>query len=46
MKTYGTTRCNDCDQDITDKAQYFDNEEVYCENCNYRKGGNELPCKV
>jgi formylmethanofuran dehydrogenase subunit E len=36
--TYGTTRCNECDQDVTKIAQYYDKGKVYCCECNYRIG--------
>jgi len=41
--------CNDCGQDITEKIQVYVSEKryernkVYCQECNYRLGGQELP---
>lgn len=44
VKQYGTIKCKDCSQDLTNKAQYYeyvDKEKtkkvVYCELCNYRR---------
>lgn len=42
FKTYGTVRCKECDQDLTDKIQVYDyspdkkTRVVRCENCNWR----------
>lgn len=38
--TYGTVRCTQCSQDLTDKAQYYDynRKMVLCEEDNYRLG--------
>lgn len=35
-KSYGTTRCEKCTQDLTGKIQVFDNGHVWCEQCNYK----------
>lgn len=40
-KTYGTVRCDNCDQDLINKTQVYDYKDTaktirvaYCENCN------------
>ena len=45
-KTYGVTRCQECDQNLEGKIQCFDDGKVYCEICNIRVGKNqEVPAK-
>jgi len=34
IKTYGTVRCKDCDKDITEEVQYYEEGEVRCGDCN------------